>query len=101
MVDRRLVDSLPAIASVAGERYVVAFVVDDAATIWWPKIRFHICTDPKAAAQRIVLALAITLLKRFLIQDEYVFALSPCDDSPALRYQRPLESQMCLPAHVS
>lgn len=101
VVHRRLVDALPTIAAFARERYVLALVEDDAATMIWPKMRYHVCTNPKTAAQRVVLALAITLLKRFLIQDEYVFALAPCDDSPALRYQRPLESQMCFPAQIN
>ncbi len=48
----------------------------------------HICTESNAAfLQVLVTGAALAMSKRFLLDDEYIFGLTPCVNSPATQFQ--------------
>lgn len=45
--------------------------------------------DPAAFSDMLTIGLALVAAKRFLLDDDYVFGIVPCIESPATRYQHP------------
>lgn len=45
--------------------------------------------NPQYLRRVLVISTAFSLCKRFMMQNRYIFALAPCEDSPALKYQKP------------
>jgi tetratricopeptide (TPR) repeat protein len=57
------------------------------------KSRPYLVVDSEIEFRRVVeLSVALVLARRFLADDDYVYALVPCTESPALRYQQPTYS---------
>jgi tetratricopeptide (TPR) repeat protein len=51
--------------------------------------RLCVSADADYLKQVLVISTAFSLCKRFMIQNRYIFALAPCENSPALKYQKP------------
>jgi tetratricopeptide (TPR) repeat protein len=67
-------------------RYIVAHIAPDAESAE----SYDDCDLVQTTGdfrQTLTVAAALALCKRFLIQDRYVFALAPCQESPAVLYQ--------------
>jgi|SRR5579871_1201378 len=85
---------------IAANRFVIALVNNvDHDTTAWPRLRCFVTQGAGRAYQYMIIGMVTALIKRFLVADEYVFALSPCEESPALQYQKP-DQYLHLPKDV-
>jgi tetratricopeptide (TPR) repeat protein len=64
-------------------------IAGERATGWHDQERILAVADAAALRQAVTVGVGMSLTKRFLLDDEYVFAIVPCADSPAMRHQRP------------
>jgi tetratricopeptide (TPR) repeat protein len=74
------------IGTLEREKFVIAFSRPNTEDVIG-----HLCvsTDVTYLKQVLVISTAFSLCKRFMIQNRYIFALAPCENSPALKYQKP------------